>query len=77
MTRKRYIKLMMAMGIPRNEAAYLGVDPSKVRKKMYKYSEPYIKHLYARRGSWPYNSYEEAYQNDEFLITMGLWNYDD
>ena len=70
MTRKRYIKLMMAMGVPRNEATYLGIDPSEAAKKMYKYSEQHIGRLYAHRGCWPFNSYEEAYLNDKLGISL-------
>ena len=29
MTRKRYVKLMMASGSDRNTANYIGIDPSK------------------------------------------------
>lgn len=77
MTRKRYIKLMMALGVPRNEANYLGIDPAKARKSKYEYSEHFIRYLYAHRRCWPFDSYEEAYHDNEFLVTMGLWNYDD
>lgn len=78
MTRKRYIKLMMAAGWTRNEAEetvgftfprthdYCGTS-AKFWDRM---DERHQKYAMTYRGSWPYSTYERAYDNYTALLRM-------
>lgn len=68
MTRKRYVKLMMASGWDRNTANYIGIDPGD-------YHETSIMNngkskLWAYRGSFPFKSYKQAWENDKMLVAI-------
>lgn len=65
MTRKRYIKLMMAAGWSRNDAentAGLRIDEFKPNRSS-KIDEQLWKKIMSHRGCWPYSTYVEAYDN--------------
>lgn len=76
MTRKRYIKLLMAAGWARNEAEetvgftfprthdYCGTS-AKFWDRM---DERHQKYAMTYRGSWPYSTYERAYDNYTALL---------
>lgn len=57
MTRKRYIKLMMAAGLSRNEAEHIAslgkTEQGQVLNDRMK------KHKLAHRGCWPSDTYDE------------------
>lgn len=67
MTRKRYVKLMMASGWDRNTANYIGIDPSKCHPCV-----PQERRLiaWAYRGSFPFKSYKQAWENDKMLVAI-------
>lgn len=67
MTRKRYVKLMMASGLDRNTANYIGIDPSKCHPRV-----PQERKLicWAYRGSFPFKSYKQAWENDKMLVAI-------
>ena len=57
MTRKRYIKLMMAAGVSRNEAEYIvSVGKNEQGQVL---SDRMKKHKLAHRGCWPCDTYDE------------------
>jgi hypothetical protein len=57
MTRKRYIKLMMAAGLSRNEAEHI-VSLGKNEQGQV-LSDRMKKHKFAHRGCWPCDTYDE------------------
>lgn len=57
MTRKRYIKLMMAAGLSRNEAEHI-VSLGKNEQDQV-LSDRMKKHKLAHRGCWPCDTYDE------------------
>ena len=57
MTRKRYIKLMMAAGLSRNEAEHI-VSLGKNEQGQV-LSDRMKKHKLAHRGGWPCDTYDE------------------
>lgn len=62
MTRKRYIKLLMAAGWSRNEAEdTVGFDEVRFCQP---WSERRTKYALSHRGNWPYSTYERAYDNE-------------
>lgn len=68
MTRKRYIKLMMASGWDRNTAtSSVGIDPSK--------SHPLVPEkrkltAWAYRGSFPFITYQRAWENNRDIVAI-------
>lgn len=66
MTRKRYIKLLMANGWSRNNAentARLGIDECKPNRSSKTFDEQRWKKNVSHRGCWPYSTYVKAYDN--------------
>lgn len=66
MTRKRYIKLMMAAGWSRNDAentAGLRIDEFKPNVSSKTFDKRLWKKIMSHRGCWPYSTYVEAYDN--------------
>jgi len=66
MTRKRYIKLLMANGWSRNNAentAGLGIDECKPNRSSKAFDERFWNEIWSHHGCWPYNTYTEAYDN--------------
>lgn len=57
MTRKRYIKLMMAAGWSRNEAEYIASFGKTEQGQVL--SNRMKKHKLAHRGCWPCDTYDE------------------
>ena len=57
MTRKRYIKLMMAAGWSRNEAEHIASFGETEQGQVL--SDNMKKHKQAHRGCWPYDTYDE------------------
>lgn len=78
MTRKKYIKLMMAAGWSRNEAEEtVGFtfprthDCCGTSAKFWdRMDERRQKYAMTYRGSWPYSTYERAYDNYTALLRM-------
>lgn len=57
MTRKRYIKLMMAAGFSRNDAEHIAsFEETKQGQFM---DDDMKKHKLAHRGCWPWDTYDE------------------
>lgn len=72
MTRKRYIKLLMANGWSRNDAentAGLRIYEFKPNGSS-KIDEQLWKEIISHRGCWPYSTYVEAYDN-----MIGPWKW--
>lgn len=67
MTRKRYVKLMMASGWDRNTANSIGVDPGEC--SVTPWNNKKLK-LWAYRGCFPFTTYKEAWENDKMLVAM-------
>ena len=66
MTRKRYIKLLMANGWSRNNAentAGIGIDECKPNRSSKTFDEQRWKKIVSHRGCWPYSTYVKAYDN--------------
>ena len=62
MTRKRYIKLLMANGWSRNNAenaAGLGIDECKPNRSSKTFDERFWKKTVSHRGCWPCDTYDE------------------
>lgn len=59
MTRKRYIKLMMAAGLSRNEAEHIASFGKTERGQVL--SDRMKKHKLAHRGCWPCDTYDELF----------------
>ena len=57
MTRKRYIKLMMAAGLSRNEAEHIASLGKTEQGQVL--SDRMKKHKLAHRGCWPCDTYDE------------------
>ena len=68
MTRKRYVKLMMASGWDRNTANDIGIDPGDY------HTTPIMNNgklkLLAYRGCFPFKSYKQAWKNDKMLVAI-------
>ena len=67
MTRKRYVKLMMACGWDRNAANSIGIDPSECGPHI---SQERKLAVWAHRGCFPFKTYKEAFENDKILVAM-------
>ena len=68
MTRKRYVKLMMASGWDRNMAnGSVGIDPSKCLPCV-----PQKRKLiaWAYRGSFPFKTYQHAWKNNKTIAAL-------
>lgn len=71
MTRKRFIRLMMAAGWTRNEAEKtVGFNTPRRHdccgesaRDWERMDERHKKYAMTYRGSWPYSTYERAYDN--------------
>ncbi len=59
MTRKRYIKLMMAAGLSRNEAEHIASFGKTERGQVL--SDRMEKHKLAHRGCWSCDTYDELF----------------
>lgn len=62
MTRKRYIKLLMANGWSHNNAentAGLGIDECKPNRSSKTFDERFWKKTVSHRGCWPCDTYDE------------------
>lgn len=66
MTRKRYIKLLMANGWSRNNAENttgIGINELKPNRSSKTFDERFWKEIVSHHGCWPYNTYVKAYDN--------------
>ena len=62
MTRKKYIKLLMANGWSRNNAentAGIGIDECKPNRSSKTFDERRWKKVVSHRGCWPCDTYDE------------------